>query len=72
MDSGTLGSGTSPKVCPNCGNPLNDKLICWTCCDRLCLDCGQMTGSAFINTCWPCSFARENAPAENEVHESAN
>jgi hypothetical protein len=43
-------------VCPNCQRLLTEKLVCWGCCDRLCAGCGQPTGSAFIELCWPCSF----------------
>jgi hypothetical protein len=31
-------------------------LACWSCCDRLCRCCGRLTGSAFIEVCWPCWF----------------
>src|SRR5207237_7520174 len=53
-----------PPACPNCERPLTPKLICWVCCDRLCTACGQATGSAFIELCWPCSFqaAEGDAP----------
>jgi hypothetical protein len=45
-----------PRLCPTCHGPLTAKLECWNCCDRLCRRCGQPTGSAFIEICWPCWF----------------
>ena len=56
-------AGNTPRgpACPNCQGPLTAKLICWGCCDRLCATCGQATGSAFIELCWPCSFQAAEA-----------
>jgi hypothetical protein len=45
-----------PRTCPTCRRFLTAKLICWQCCERLCRLCGNPTGSAFIETCWPCSY----------------
>jgi hypothetical protein len=54
--AGAPGSGLAPPVCPTCQGPLTTKLVCWACCERLCAACGQPTGSAFIELCWPCSY----------------
>ncbi|HKI35423.1 MAG TPA: hypothetical protein VKA46_26425 [Gemmataceae bacterium] len=40
--------------CDRCGHALDDKRRCWRCCDRVCVDCGNWTGSAFIQRCVPC------------------
>jgi hypothetical protein len=45
--------------CDGCGRALDDKRRCWRCCDRVC-PCGRLTGSAFIELCWPCGL-REGA-----------
>ena len=58
------GSWGTPAVCPTCQRPLTAKLICWACCDRLCRLCGQPTGSAFIETCWPCWFRAVSSQEE--------
>jgi hypothetical protein len=42
--------------CDHCGRPLDDKRRCWRCCDRVCVDCGGWTGSAFIQRCVTCGF----------------
>jgi len=47
---------TSAPRCPTCAKPLTDDLACWHCCDRLCRQCGQQTGTAFISICWACWF----------------
>jgi hypothetical protein len=54
------GGRRAPPVCPTCHRFLTAKLACWRCCERLCRLCGNPTGSAFIATCWPCSY-REDA-----------
>jgi len=41
-------------TCQLCGRPLDDKRRCWGCCDRPCVDCGRLTGNAFIARCLPC------------------
>jgi hypothetical protein len=46
----------APPHCPSCQKPLTAEYVCWGCCDRLCRCCGQLTGSAFIDICWPCWF----------------
>jgi TubC N-terminal docking domain len=43
-------------ICPNCARPLDAKGRCWKCCYRICSACGQPTGSAFIELCWPCGL----------------
>jgi hypothetical protein len=48
-----------PSRCPGCRKPLTAKLVCWTCCERLCGRCGRPTGSAFLAICWPCWFQTE-------------
>jgi hypothetical protein len=40
--------------CDQCGRAFDHKRRCWRCCDRLCVDCGGWTGSAFIQRCVPC------------------
>ncbi len=42
--------------CDCCGRPLDDKRRCWHCHDRVCVDCGGWTGSAFIQRCVTCGF----------------
>jgi hypothetical protein len=42
--------------CDECGRALDSKRCCWRCCNRLCVDCGRWTGSAFIQRCWTCGF----------------
>jgi hypothetical protein len=37
--------------CPKCARPLDRKGRCWSCCDRLCEQCGSLTGSAFLALC---------------------
>ncbi len=53
----------APRACPTCHRFLTAKLVCWGCFDRLCRLCGHPTGSALIETCWPCSY-REDADRE--------
>ena len=43
--------------CSRCGNFLDARDRCWRCCDRLCVDCGRWTGSAFIQRCVVCGNA---------------
>jgi hypothetical protein len=43
-------------ICPHCAGPLDAKGRCWKCCNRICSACGQPTGSAFIELCWPCGL----------------
>ncbi len=50
------GGRRTPPACPTCHRYLTAKLICWHCFDRLCRICGKPTGSACIETCWPCSY----------------
>jgi hypothetical protein len=54
------GGSKVPRTCPTCHRFLTAKLICWKCCERLCRVCGNLTGSAFIETCRPCAY-REDA-----------
>ncbi len=48
--------GYSPPRCPKCEKVLDSKARCTECWDRICADCGQWTGTAFVARCWPCSF----------------
>lgn len=48
--------------CPGCRRPL-DRGRCWRCHWRRCSGCGKDTGSAFIQTCWPCGL---NEPEQKE------
>jgi len=64
--------GLGRPLCPNCQGTLTAKLICWGCCDRLCGGCGQLTGSAFLELCWPCSFrASADETSEGQHPEEA-
>ncbi len=56
----------SPGSCPTCKGNLTDKLACWRCCDRLCRICGELTGSAFLETCWSCWFLSGTPEEERE------
>jgi hypothetical protein len=57
------------RTCPTCHRFLTAKLICWKCCERLCRVCGNPTGSAFIETCWPCSYWQDvGREAGREFH----
>ncbi len=40
--------------CPGCRWPLDSARRCPRCFDRLCVDCGRLTGSYFIMRCAPC------------------
>jgi hypothetical protein len=44
------------RRCPKCGRLMDAKRRCWAkaCFDRLC-ECGRLTGSAYIATCFVCS-----------------
>jgi hypothetical protein len=42
------------KRCPKCGWPLDSHQRCPKCFDRLCKNCGRMTGSYFFMLCMPC------------------
>jgi hypothetical protein len=42
--------------CDECGRALDEKKCCWPCHNRVCVDCGRWTGSAFIQRCFPCGF----------------
>jgi hypothetical protein len=56
---GILGLLPLATQCPLCKRPMDTKRRCWRCCDRLCEECGLLTGSAFIGLCWLCQVARE-------------
>jgi|SRR5581483_1936613 len=48
----------------HCGRPLNEKLQCWKCCDRLCGRCRKTwTASAFIVLCNACALQEQRPPA---------
>src|SRR5262249_45341111 len=53
---GGPGGSRVPPTCPTCHGALTARLACWACCDRLCSRCGRPTGSAFIETGWPCWY----------------
>ncbi len=42
--------------CKACRRPLDAKGRCWRCCNRPCVECGRMTGSALIARCVPCGL----------------
>src|SRR5262245_54917437 len=45
----------APSVCcPLCKGPMDERKRCWHCCERICCECGRLTGSAFVATCVPC------------------
>jgi hypothetical protein len=46
--------------CPACRKPLDSARRCPNCCDRLCVECGKMTGSYFIMRCVSCGHACED------------
>jgi hypothetical protein len=52
------------RKCPTCAGPLSADKVCWHCCDRPCRQCGRLTGSAFIDICWPCWFQDEPEQSE--------
>jgi hypothetical protein len=43
--------------CPACHWPLDSARRCPKCFDRLCVDCGRLTGSYFIMRCVVCGHA---------------
>jgi hypothetical protein len=53
------------RKCPTCGGPVAVERVCWHCCDRPCRVCGRLTGSAFIDICWPCWFQAEQEEAKS-------
>jgi hypothetical protein len=60
--AGEEGGDTTVSCCPTCARPFAAGPVCWGCCDRLCRLCGQQTGSAFIDICWPCWFRGSGEP----------
>jgi hypothetical protein len=44
------------QCCPTCRWPLDSARRCRKCCDRLCTDCGRLTGSYFILRCVICGY----------------
>lgn len=60
---------TTPALCPECACPVDTVGRCWRCRDRPCVDCGQLTGSAFILRCVPCGL-RFNDPPMTRQSES--
>ena len=51
------------KRCPACRWPLDSKQRCPKCFDRLCVDCGRLTGSYFIMRCVVCGHSFREEPA---------
>jgi hypothetical protein len=49
--------------CPVCRWPLDSARRCPKCFDRLCVDCGQPTGSYLILRCVVCGHAFQGEPA---------
>jgi len=45
-----------PGVCLECGGDVDASGCCWHCCNRLCLTCDRLTGSAFFAQCIPCEL----------------
>jgi hypothetical protein len=65
------------RRCPDCGGRLDQKARCWTCCERLCSQCGKATGSAFIELCLHCGRSEgaepdESRPPLNPTGQEAN
>jgi hypothetical protein len=63
----------SPRPCPNCRRPTDDRGRCWECLDWICA-CGRLTGSNLISMCWLCQCEEERhsrpespAPARGRV-----
>ena len=52
------------ELCPACRWPLDAKRRCPKCFDRVCIECGNRTGSYFVMTCVPCGHASESRSAE--------
>ena len=51
-------TGPDPlRYCPACGWPLDADGRCPKCFDRLCVDCGKLTGSYCILRCMVCGIA---------------
>jgi len=48
--------------CPSCRWPLDSKRRCAKCFDRVCIECGQRTGSYFVLRCVVCCHASEGNP----------
>ncbi len=58
--AGLIGLLTGPDClerCPACRWPLDSARRCPKCFDRLCVDCGRLTGSYFILRCVACGHA---------------
>jgi hypothetical protein len=47
--------------CPACRWVLDSDRRCPKCFDRLCVDCGRLTGSYFILRCVPCGHAFQDS-----------
>ncbi len=43
--------------CADCGRSVDSAGRCWRCCNRPCVQCGKMTGTAFIEICLICELA---------------
>jgi hypothetical protein len=56
------------RNCVQCGRALDEKRRCWRCCDRVCVECGRQTGSAFIQRCITCGL---RCPDERAAEQSA-
>lgn len=52
--------GSPHRVCPACGNPLDQYGRCARCMDWCCR-CGTLTGSFYISTCNQCARDESNA-----------
>jgi hypothetical protein len=50
--------------CPSCHRPLDSRRRCPKCFDRLCVDCGRLTGSYLIQRCVMCGQAYREEPQE--------
>src|SRR5262245_29945533 len=48
------GPAAAGRMCPACSWPLDSGLRCPKCPDRLCVECGRLTGSYLVMRCVPC------------------
>jgi hypothetical protein len=62
-----LSQGWSSPACPSCRWVMDSGRRCPKCLDRLCCDCGRMTGSYFVMRCVPCGIAfRDDAEGQGQ------
>ena len=52
----------NPEFCGGCGGRVDAVRRCYVCCDRPCLACGRLTGSAYVQHCIPCGSLLPDDP----------